>query len=279
MKYEDIVWTHTGKGGNGKSIEQQLLKYVFGDYFLEIPSTMLTKINKMEHNKPDPFYSELKGVRYSLAQEPSDGSKMNDSLIKIMGSKEGMKYRTLFSNKVEKLLLQTQLHIYCNNKLDFNATDGGLCRRLKVIDYVSKFTSENINEENNIYQIDVKLSEKVKLWKEDYMKMLIELYEPEYKYKEPESVKKSSGSYIDSNNDIKKFVNEHYEFTNDKNDYIFFKDIKQLYQYNKEYDQSKLKNLKEHIEKEMNATVIEKTKIKIDENKYKDVRSIIKGWK
>jgi phage/plasmid-associated DNA primase len=61
QKSEDCVYTHTGRGGNGKSIEQALLKSLFGDYFLEIPSSMLTKVNKMEHNKPDPFYSELKG--------------------------------------------------------------------------------------------------------------------------------------------------------------------------------------------------------------------------
>jgi hypothetical protein len=181
-----------------------------------------------------------------------------------MGSKEGIKYRTLFSNKVENLLLQTQLHIYCNNKLDFNANDGGLCRRLKVIDYVSKFSGDNkiINKDNNIYQIDVELSEKVKLWKCDYMRMLIELYDPKYKYSEPKSVIDSSNKYIDSNNDIKKFIDEFYELTNKKDDYLLLKDVKDLYQNNKEYDQTKIKNFKELIEKEMNTTVIKNTKVK-----------------
>jgi P4 family phage/plasmid primase-like protien len=279
-KSEDCVYNHTGRGGNGKSIEQQILKVVFGDYFLEIPSTMLTKVNKMEHNKPDPFYSELKGVRYSIANEPSDGSKINDSLIKIMGSKEGIKYRTLFSNKVEKLLIQTQLHIYCNNKLDFNANDGGLCRRLKVIDYVSKFSGDKklINKDNNIYEMDVELSEKVLLWREDYMKMLLNLYNPNYKYSEPSSVIESSTKYCDSNNDIKKFILEYFEFTNNKEDYLLMKDIKLLYQSNKEFDQTKIKNLKELLEKEMNTNILEKTKVKKGE-RFVDVRSVIKGWR
>jgi hypothetical protein len=84
--------------------------------------------------------------------------------------------------------------------------------------------------------------------------------------------------YIDSNNVVKKFINEHLELTNKKEDYVLLKDIKATYSCNKEYDQSKIKNFKEHIEKEMNTFVIEKTKVKRD-GKRVDVRSCIFGWK
>jgi P4 family phage/plasmid primase-like protien len=280
MKGVDCVFTHTGRGGNGKSIEQAILKSVFGEYCVEIPCSMLTKINKMEHNKPDPFYGELKGVRISFGNEPSDGSKINDSFIKILGEKGGIKYRTLFSNKVENLKLQTQIRIYCNNKLDFNGSDGGVCRRLKVIDYISKFTEDKtkLSESNNIYEMDVELSETVKLWREDYMKMLLELYDPKYKYDEAKAVTIASGKYADSNNDIKTFVTEFFEKTDKKEDYILMKNIKLMYQSNKDYDQTKFKNLGEHLEKEMNANIIEKSKVKIDK-KWVDVRSVIFGWK
>ena len=189
-----------------------------------------------------------------------------------------MKYRTIFSNKVEKLALQTQIHIYCNNRLDFNGDDGGLCRRLKVIAYISKFISEEnkINEENNIYKMDVELSERVKLWREDYMRMLISKFDPKYKYNEPASVKMESQKYTDSNNDVKKFVQDHFEFTNKREDYLLLKNIKLM--YNKDYDQTKLKNLKEHLEKEMNVSIMEKSKVKKND-KWTDVRSVIFGWK
>ena len=42
---------------------------------------MLTKVNKMEHNKTDPFFSELKGCRMATSNEPSDGSSINDSFF------------------------------------------------------------------------------------------------------------------------------------------------------------------------------------------------------
>ena len=50
----------------------------------------------------------------------------NDSLIKIVGSKEQLQYRTLYSNTIEELKLQCQLNIFCNNKLEYNAHDDGM---------------------------------------------------------------------------------------------------------------------------------------------------------
>ena len=272
-KGKDIIYTHTGRGGNGKSILQDLIKHSFGDYYVEIPSTMLTKVNKMEHNKPDPFFSELKGCRMATSNEPSDGSSINDSFFKLIASKEGMKYRTLFSKIVEKLKIQFQLNIYCNNKLNFNAEDGGVVRRLKVIDYISKF-DETPNEQNNIYKIDYDLSEKVKDWKQDYMLLLLNLYNADYKYVEPDEIKDSSSKYADSNNDVKKFLYQHYTQTNNNNDFVVLKEMKLTYQQNKEYDQSKLKNLPESLQKIMATNVKERHK-----HKGKNYYSVFIGWK
>jgi phage/plasmid-associated DNA primase len=281
-KFEDIVLTHTGRGQNGKSILQQLIKDTFGEYFFEIPSVYLTKQNKMEAGKAESLWTNLNGVRIATSNEPSDGQKMNDSLIKIIGSKEGIKYRTLYSNIIQNLKIQFQLHIFCNNKIEYDAKDGGLKRRLKVVDYNSKFVKEQDynekNEKNNIYLADYKLSEKVNNWKSDFMLMLIHLYDPNYIYIEPEEIVKSSNKYADDNDDIKKFVNDYFEMTNNPKDYLLLKNLKALYQSNKEFDQSKLKNLKEHLEREFNSDFKEKGKVKIN-NKFVDVRSIIYGWK
>ena len=84
-KFEDVVLTHTGRGQNGKSILQQLIKATFGEYFYEISSCYLTKQNKMEPGNPAPLYTYLNGIRIATANEPADGQKMNDSLIKIIG--------------------------------------------------------------------------------------------------------------------------------------------------------------------------------------------------
>ena len=152
-------------------------------------------------------------------------------------------------------------------------------RRLKVIDYNSKFVKEQDYKpnNNNIYEADHKLSEKVKLWRQDFMFILLNLFDPYYKYEEPIEIVNSSKKYADDNNDIKKFVKDNFIMTNDQKDYLLLKDLKLLYQSNKEYDQSKLKNLKEHLEKEFNSEFKEKAKVKIN-GKFVDVRSIVYGW-
>ena len=175
-KTEDLIYTHTGRGGNGKSILIELINNVFGDYFVNIPVAMLTKANNKGHNDPDPYMAELKGIRYAMSNEPKDGASFNDQIIKNLGSQEDLKYRLLYSNKPTALHIQLKLNIYCNNKLKFNGEDEGIGRRMCVINYISRFKNEkdikDFKNEENVYLIDTELTHKVKSWKKDYMKHL-----------------------------------------------------------------------------------------------------------
>jgi phage/plasmid-associated DNA primase len=238
---------------------------------------MITSQNKGTHNTPDPFLAEIQGCRYAVANEPKSGLKLNDSIVKVFGSQEPVKYRMLYSNDPVILNTQIKLNIYCNNKLEFDGNDGGLARRLRVVKYISKF-DEKPNEKNNIYKIDYNLSKTVELWKEDYMKMLIELYNPDFSYVEPSNIKKWSSEYCDNNNDVKKFVKDSFIMTNNPKDYLLLKDLKLMYQQNKEYEQTKLKNLKEYLEKEFNADFKDRARIKIN-NKWSEITSVMFGWK
>ena len=273
-KGKDLIFTHTGLGGNGKSIEIEIMKYTFGQYYVNIPIKMLTiKNNESTQTTPDPFLSTLKGIRYASSNEPPDGSKVNDSFIKNIGSQEEQSYRLLFSNIINKLILQLKLHIYCNEKLKLKGDDGGLKRRMVVINYISKF-DEIPNEKNNIYKADYSLSDKVKLWRSDYIKMLIDLYDINYKYTCPKEIEEASQQYMDDNNDVLKFIKDNLIMTNGETDYILLKDLKELYKNNKEYDQTRLKNLKDLLQQNMNTIVYDRKKIV-----GKDYRSVIIGWK
>ena len=179
----------------------------------------------------------------------------------------------LYSNKPIDLNIQLKLNIYCNNKLKFNGEDEGIGRRMCVIDYISKFAKEE-DEENNIYLIDVQLSDKVKNWRQDYLKILIDLHQNDYEHKPPKEIIEASKIYINENNDVYKFVKDNLEQTKDNNDFLLLKDLKCIYQTNKEYEQSKLKCLKESLEKMFNTNFIEEKKIK-----GKKYRSVVMGWR
>lgn len=271
-KGKDIIHTNTGKGGNGKTILIELLKHSFGQYYCNIPIKMLIAQNNNNHNSPEPFFSKLKGIRIAGASEPPDGAKINDSFLKLVGSQEEQDFRVLFSNIINKLTLQLKLHIFCNDKLKIKGEDGGIGRRMKVINYVSKF-DENFNEKNNIFKIDYTLSEKVKFWKADYIKMLIDLYDFNYVYSCPKDIDEASKQYLDDNNEVLKFVKDFFVFTNNNDDFLLFKDIKELYKQNKEYEQSKIKDLKHLLERSMNCVVHDRKKIN-----NVDYRGVIMGW-
>ena len=271
-KGKDIIHTNSGCGGNGKSILIELIKNSFGQYYCNIPIKMLIAQNNNNHNSPEPFFSKLKGIRFGGASEPPNESKVNDSFLKLVGSQEEIDFRVLFSNVINKLILQLKLHIFCNDKLKIKGEDGGISRRMKVINYASRF-DENYNEINNIFKIDYSLADKVKLWKADYIKMLIDLYDFNYVYSCPKEIEEASKQYIDDNNDVFKFVKDSFIFTNNNNDYLLFKNIKELYKHNKEYEQSKIKDIKILLEKTMNCVIFDRKKIN-----GIDYRGVILGW-
>ena len=76
------------------------------------------------------------------------------------------------------------------------------------------------------------------------------------------------------NNDIYNFIKNSYTKTGKNEDFILLKEIKMEYQMKREYDQTKLKTLKESIEKELNTNFIENKKIK-----GKNYTNVITGWK
>ena len=136
----------------------------------------------------------------------------------------------------------------------------------------SKMKEEDLN--NNVYLIDTELTDKVKNWKQDYMKLLISLHQNNYKHKPPKDVVDASKVYINENNDVYKFVKDNYERTGNNKDFIILKDVKLLYQSNKEYEQTKLKSLKESLEKIFNSNFIDDKKI--NGKKY---TSVMMGWR
>ena len=127
--------------------------------------------------------------------------------------------RQLYSGVVEVFKPQNHIHIYCNDKIALDGADGGISRRMREIDYVSKFDdAKYVNEAQHIYLIDVELSEKVAEWKQDYMRMLLDIYDVNYSYSCPQSIIDASNAYMDENNDVKQFIKDKLEPTHNKED-------------------------------------------------------------
>ncbi len=113
------------------------------------------------------------------------------------------------------------------------------------------------------------------------MLYLIDIFEANNKnkfvYKEPVEVSEASKVYINNNNDVLNFVLESYVKTNDKHDYLTLKDVKENYKKS-EYPQTKLKTLKESLEKIFNTNCKARHKVTVD-GKSKEYLNVFVGWK
>ena len=46
---------------------------------------MLTKAINKGHNDPDLYMAKLKGIRYTMSNEPKIGASLNNSIVKNIG--------------------------------------------------------------------------------------------------------------------------------------------------------------------------------------------------
>lgn len=91
----------------------------------------------------------------------------------------------------------------CNHLPNVPSDDGGTWRRLRVVEFTSKFTDNPNPENENEFPIDMEISKHFEDWREHFMSMLIE-YHKRYVTKgitEPEEVLRCTKEY-QKNNDV-----------------------------------------------------------------------------
>lgn len=250
-----IVHLHSGEGSNGKSMIALLMQEVLGDYACKMDSKMLCIGNK-DASAPDPTKLMLRSMRYCYLSEPPAGSQLNSSLVKDITGGECLQARALFSNTIVSFYPQLKLHIFVNDGqgFQFDGSDGGLQRRLRVMNYKSIFADSGINESLNIFKKDEYLSSKFSKWKHTFMQLLLNKYIHEYQYKCPEIILQDSKHFISSQDDVLNFINDNLVITNDKNDTASYKELRDAYKC--QYGLLKSKQLKEQIIKKTKVTCI-----------------------
>ena len=115
--------------------------------------------------------------------------------------------RDLYKGAVE-FKPQFKLILTCNDLPKIRSSDGGTWRRLRVVEFTSKFVDDP--KESNEFKRDENLSQKMENWKETFMGILIEHY---YMYannglKEPKEVLKYTEEYRKSNDVFGEFIEE-----------------------------------------------------------------------
>lgn len=200
------LWS--GSGGNGKSKLIELFQKTFGDYTTTFPSSLLTK-TRAAAETANPHLAAAKGKRFAVLQEPEKGEKLNIGLMKELTGGDKITARGLHRDPIE-YYPQFKLVLTCNNKPDVTEVDDGTWRRIRNLEFRSRFM-DNPDPKNNFeFAIDDELSRKMENWPEAFMWILLEEYKKYKKYgiKEPSSVKENTNDYKNNSDPFSQFYSE-----------------------------------------------------------------------
>jgi phage/plasmid-associated DNA primase len=207
-------YVFTGAGGNGKSLISILMKAVFGQYFLSVDCSLLTKPVE-RRDQPVPVLVEAKTCRLMLSSEPEASDKLQVGLLKKMSGGDVIEARTLNSSKIVKYVAMFKLIVLANDIPALNKLDGGVQRRMKVCKFPFAFKPKHEMTEPFHREADPDLELKMSsnAFRNEMILLLIEKYKEVRHLKASptcSAVQEQSKEYLDENNPLKEWLNEYY---------------------------------------------------------------------
>jgi P4 family phage/plasmid primase-like protien len=164
------IWT--GSGSNGKSLLINLMQLTIGAYATTLSISLLTQ-KRAASNAATPEIADAKGKRFAVFQEPDNNDSINVGFMKELTGNDKIKARKLFRDPIE-FYPQFKPVLTCNRLPNIPSNDGGTWRRIRVTPFEMKFVDNP--KEDYEKKIDRKLKEKLPLWKEAFMSILIHHY-------------------------------------------------------------------------------------------------------
>ena len=207
-----------GGGSNGKGALFSLLGKAMGDYLKEGKLSILTQ-NRSKTGSAEPEVAMLQYAHLVVFQEPSQGDQINTGVMKqYSGGEDTITARTLFKEPVTFIPRFTMA--VCTNHLpDIKSDDGGTWRRMRVVEFESKFVSEGDTVSKNECKHVLR---KTNLYRNNLMNghptssfLVRRAWETKGKLT-PCDVLKASNDYRNSQNVFAQFLDENVEEVNEE---------------------------------------------------------------
>jgi len=211
------------KNSNGKSKVIDLFEQSFGEYCCKLPITLLTQ-KRAASNAATSELARTKGKRFACLQEPSEDEKLNVGLMKELTGGDKIMARLIYKEPIE-FKPQFKMILTCNNLPNVPSDDGGTWRRIRVVEFTSRFCDNPDPDRENEFLIDPELSDKFHHWKEYFMSLLIEYYKKymETGITEPDEVLQCTKEYQKNNDTFLEFVEQECERSDE--DFVSYVDI------------------------------------------------------
>lgn len=193
---------------NGKSVLLNFVQKAFGEYYCILPVALLTQ-KRTQSNSAQSELERTKGRRLTVMQEPGDGEKLNIGLMKELTGGDRILTRGLFKEPIE-FKPQFKMVMTCNDLPEVSSDDGGTWRRIRVIQFTSKFTERPDPKKMNEFKADPDLMHKFDRWADTFISMLIDHHKhiDVTNINEPVDVTKATDKYRFVNDSIGQFSNE-----------------------------------------------------------------------
>jgi len=209
-KKEHAFNIYRGSGSNGKSILTDLMSQALGEYKGTVPITLVTEKRGTIGGTSSEII-QLKGVRYAVMQEPSKDAVINEGILKELTGGDPIQARALYSDS-EIFEPQFSLVVCTNALFEIKSNDDGTWRRMKLIDFLAKFTSEGETHTDDtpyVFPKDKGLKEKLPKWAPVFVSMLVKrAFETDGEVIDCSEVVAASGKYRQGQDCISGFIAE-----------------------------------------------------------------------
>lgn len=129
-----------GFGANGKSVFNNVVAKVLGDYAQMAPSSMLS-VRKNDDSSPRNDIAGIKGSRYLSINELQAGDRLDERVVKSIAGREPISARFLFG-EFFTFMPTFKAWIRTNHKPIIVGDDTGIWRRIVLIPFTRTFTKE-----------------------------------------------------------------------------------------------------------------------------------------
>lgn len=141
---EQCIFILYGNGSNGKSTFLDTIRSVLGDYVRHARAETFMKDNRGGGIPND--VAALRGARVVTASEPSQGERLDESLVKEMTGDSAMTARFM---RGEFFTFQPQFKVLLatNHRPVIRGTDHGIWRRIRLVPFTEKISDEEKDRE------------------------------------------------------------------------------------------------------------------------------------
>jgi putative DNA primase/helicase len=207
------IFLWTGCGGNGKGVLKNMLAEVLGPYYTE-PDVSIYTTKKQSSSGANPEMAKIKGCLLGMSVEAAVEEKLKADTIKKLSGGDRIQARFLYQREFWEFTPKCMFVIQMNSLPALSDLDGGVMRRIKIIDFPFKFVQCPIMGTNQ-KKIDMDLEQKYKAdlrYRQQFALMLLQrlkaLQAHGMTFHEPTEVNEATNKYFEANNSVAQFLAE-----------------------------------------------------------------------